>query len=165
MYDRKRVKFLVEQELDLFPKASLLDLYKLFYQNCCGSRHFFQNLASVEENILTEIAQVENNGILFPDYDISYIFPVRRISLYSIINGRYDIHYVADKFYQLSVQESKISLQEWINEWEDIQEFILTYKPFIFDDLNTVMLDYNQPSHHSQTYRLNYNPHYRICSY
>jgi hypothetical protein len=164
MFDKRRAKFLIEQELDLFPKATLTDFYKLFYQNCCGSQHYLQDLNFIKNRILSEIQDIEEKCFIYPTYDISYRLKVSRISLYSIKVGKYDISFIADAFYKLAIDPNRLKCQAWLAEWEKIQELIFNLKPAIFDDLTSKDISQGQALHHSDIYRLNYHPHYRICS-
>ncbi|MBI9031817.1 hypothetical protein JEZ13_07455 [bacterium] len=164
MFNKRRAEFLIEQELSHFPKATMTDIYKLFYQNCCGSGHFISDLTYVKDNIKAEITTINPNAFNYPDYDISYIFQIKRISLYSIMVGKYDLNFIADKFWELSLTPLKLTSDQWIKEWKEISRLIKEIKPYIFDDL--VSKDFDQASslHHSDIYRINYNPHYRICN-
>ncbi len=164
MLDKRRAKFLIDQELDLFPIATMTDIYKLFYQNCCGSSHFLPDLSTIKENIASEIDGLNNDSFIYPDYDISYIFKVSRISLYSIQVGKYDLNYVADRFVELSVNPQRLSLHNWIIEWQGIRKLLISYKPYIIDDLPSSNSKIGLSVHHSNTYRINYKPHYRICN-
>lgn len=110
------------------------------------------------------MSEVDLKEFHYPDYDTSYLFPVKRVSLVSIIIGKYDINYIADKFMELSLSPKILTVNEWKQEWNDIKKLTLRIKPHVFDDLTSSNIDLSMAVHHSDIYRINYKPHYRICS-
>lgn len=164
MHNLRKAQFLIEQELTLFPLASLSDIYKLFFQNCRGSRHFMQDLSFVKDYINKELHQIDLKGFHYPEYDISYLFKIKRVSLLSILIGKYDTNYIADRFLELAVKAQMMTNLEWGKEWTDIKKLTLKVAPGIRDDLSHKVIDMNSSLHHSDLYRKSYNPHYRICN-
>jgi len=164
MYNYSRAKFLIKQELFLFPKATMSDIYKLFYQNCRGSSHFCKDLDFVKDLICQEMLELRSDSFQYPDYNISYLFDVKRISLLSISIGKYDLNNIANKFMELASPLQKLSTKEWAKEWAEIKQLAKTIRPNIFDDINEETLDLTSSLHHSDIYRINYKPHYRICN-
>lgn len=164
MHDYLRAKFLIEQELTLFPLATLKDIYKLFFQNCHGSGHFMQDLAFVKDFINKELHEIDLSGYQYPDYDISYLFQIKRVSLVSIMIGKYDTSYIADRFLELAVKPQILTLAKWKKEWSDIMKLAWEINPQLTDDFSRENIDLRNSVHHSDIYRKSYNPHYRICN-
>lgn len=163
MYNKVRAEFLIKQELTLFPVATMADLYKLFYQNCRGSQHFIGNLAFLKRTLIKEIDEMKPETYIFPSYDISYVLQVSRISLITIINGEYEISYIADRFLALTDQTEALTTGAWFDEWKELEGLILQIKPDIVTDLAENDLLCDSTLHHSEAYKNEYNPHYRIC--
>ncbi len=164
MFNQRKAKMLIEQELTLFPKASMTDIYKLFFQNCRGSGHFCQDLTIIKERITDEIKVIDLKNFHYPEYDISYLFEIKRVNLISIIKGKYDLNFVADRFLALSVMPNTLSIEAWTKEWSEIQKLTLKLYPEIINDLSIKNMDFSQSLHHSEIYRKSYHPHYRICN-
>ena len=164
MHDYPRATFLIEQEMTLFPLATLKDIYKLFFQNCHGSGHFMRDLSFVKDFITKELHEINLRDYQYPDYDISYLFQIKRISLVSIMIGKYDASYIADRFLELAVKPQILSLAKWKREWADIKQLALGINPQITDDFSKANIDLSNSVHHSDIYRQSYNPHYRICN-
>lgn len=163
MYNKVRAEFLIKQELSLFPVATMADLYKLFYQNCRGSQHFIGNLAFLKRTLMTEIDEMNPESFIFPSYDISYVLQMSRISLTTIINGEYEISHIADRFLALADQTQALATGAWFDEWKELKKLILQIKPDIVIDLVGDDLLCDNTLHHSEAYRNEYDPHYRIC--
>lgn len=164
MYNHRRAKFLIEQELSLFPLSSLTDIYKLFFQNCRGSGHFMEDLSFVKDYIKKELLDINLDAFQYPEYDISYLFKIKRVSLISVLIGKYDSSYIADKFLELAVKPQILTTPKWEKEWAHILKLTLKINPEIVDDISAKVIDMNSSLHHSDDYRKNYNPHYRICN-
>ncbi len=164
MYNIARAEFLIKQELSFFPKATLTDIYKLFYQNCQGSGHFCNDITIIKKRIRQEIEDFDLTKYIYPDYDISYLFPIKRISLFSIKSGKFDLNFIADKFLKLTEMSQSLSLEEWIKEWMEISQLTFKLKPEIVNDISDINLFFKNSPHHSDVYSRNYKPHYRICN-
>lgn len=164
MYNFRKATSLITQELSQFPLATLSDIYKLFFQNCRGSGHFCEDLTKIKKMINREIKIIDLNQFNFPEYDISYLFKIKRVSLISIMIGKYDANFVSDKFLELTLSPKIMNNEEWFQEWKEIKKLTFEIHPLIIDDLVSETLDLNSSLHHSSVYRENYHPHYRICS-
>lgn len=162
MYNKSQATSLIEQELSLFPKSTLTDIYKLFFQNSCGSNHFFKSITEIKSSMEKEITKMKKLSFSYPTYDISYILPVKRFSLKDIYYNKFDVNFVADRFFALSINEMSLNSSQWEKEWSEISLLTLTIKKDIVNDLNETNLDYSQATHHSSIYKENYHPHYRI---
>jgi hypothetical protein len=164
MYNVRKAKFLIQQELTLFPQATVVDIYKLFFQSCRGSEHFCEDLNTIKDGIIEEVTDIDLDNFVYPDYDISYLFNIKRVGLTTILIGKYDLNYVADKFLELTLVQNKFSTEEWIKEWKQILKLTLELYPDIVNDLKDQDIDFSKSLHHSDAYRKEYRPHYRICN-
>ncbi len=152
---------LIENEKKLHPQAKLQDYYKMFYQAVFGPAHILKNTQTAYEYLLREIQNPCGNNI----QDISFLKnDFIRVDL-GLIND-------VDIFFELLLKSAEMSkgipVSEWIKLWEDIVWEIQKYgiKDFEIDykKIKSELLKGNLIFHHSNEYKNNYNPHYRVVS-
>lgn len=162
MRDREQAEVLIKQELRLFPKATMADMYKLFYQACLGTKHGEGRRAKFEKALFKELKQLSVESIVYPSYSINYIYPIARISLYAVFSEEVEFEELVENFFSLRNLDLLMNLDEWQAEWGELEQLILQLKPEIVQDLPQDCLTSGAVPHHSEIYTKEYNPHYRI---
>lgn len=162
MHNREQAEVLIKQEFRLFPKATMADLYKLFYQACLGTKHGEGRKAKFEKALFKELKQINDESIIYPSYSINYIYPIARVSLYDVLNKKVELDELVENFFRLRHLDLLMNLDEWQAEWRELEQLILQLKPKIVQDLPQDCLTSGVVPHHSEIYTKEYNPHYRL---
>ncbi len=160
MFNQPRAKYLIDQEIDLFPEATLQDIYKLFYQAIFGTSHFIDSKDKAKQMLENELLKLDTN--VYPlELDISYVLNIKRVSLYNIILKKISTDRLLNNFIAMSSKKQIFTNAVWIKEWQEIKQLTCDLYPSITQNVN-VAIDTNTQLHHSQQYREHYQPHYRL---
>lgn len=158
---------LIRQELNLFPKANLQDIYKLFYQDFFGPSHFIPEKESAKIMIEREIKKSSTRTI---HYDILPVFSVNkflRVDL-SILKSDLDVHQFSEIFF-LSTKIKIHQPFQWKKQWDNIMKTVEKNYPDLLKNISSVnemkkCSIQNLTVHHSRIYNLEYQPHYRLIA-
>ncbi len=153
-----------------YPLMELEDYLKLLYQSYFGPVHIMhqpskerllsyleKELKTAEYSQLTPIVEAINNHYV-------------RVSLKAIDKNIYAKEHLINAFYT-SMQNSPQRTKELIEEFKEATKILLnlieigTIKLDLQTSKNKISNYINEginPLHHSETYRLNYHPHYRV---
>jgi hypothetical protein len=163
----RAVKTLAWREFVLYPKATLIDYYKLFYQGTFGPGHIIADKQTAYEFLVKETTESRNTEIPFVQ-DISFINPYCRVSLEIIDKKLIDI----DEFFDLLLEscdvQNVISPIEWNEAWIDIENILFQIlpklnEPEIVKKLHDSLYGDKFPLfRHSEVFRGIYKPHYRL---
>lgn len=164
----EKVNKLIKNEFDLYPKAQLVDYYKLFFQGTFGPQHIIFNKTSAEKALRNEIEKssifAENNF-----QDISYINNFYRVNINVINKGIITFDSFPDAFVKSADVKNKLSYEAWVKEWEYIEKQILALKITMknfeqqSNELEQIIKNRKLVSH-SDIYRNTYHPHYRLIN-
>lgn len=141
----------LKNHLKKYPLMQDEDIYKLAYQFYYGPAHFIKDKNSAYQYLLDEAKEYSVEEIIFEevgDYYRCYL-----------IN---DLEYLSSLFeaFYLSAKEKEQPLDGFI----DILNEICAYRPSFSSFVNK-MKEVNYPAiSHSQIYRNNYHPHYRLIN-
>ena len=161
MFNRQRAVDIIQQELSLFPLATLQDIYKLFYQATFGSAHFVKSREHAVNYLEEELASFKESK--FPlEYDISYIMNIKRVSIETIALNIYSSGDLIEQFMEITHPQIHLNEKEWFDEWQEIKSLTLSLFPEIVDNLDNADVGIDKQFHHSPIFREIYNPHYRI---
>ncbi len=169
LLNENAVKRTVLLEIKLHPKATLLDLYKNFFQGKFGPGHLIKNRGSAENYLEYELTKAE-------EYDSILIQPVGyeenffRINLILIKENKIEKGELIDAFVESANSVDKPEIVEWKEEWNSILQII--------EEMDLNLLNYEEDKikilnnldegivigHHSKTYLQHYHPHYRIVN-
>jgi hypothetical protein len=161
------VKTAVNRQLETYPKSTLKDLYKNFFQDRFGPGHLVRDTASAGDYLRYELS-------LFGRSTGAYYEPAGwegnyyRVNL-SLIKENivpYDAYF--DAFLRSVNGITPPTVEEWAKEWRDIDAII--------QKMNVSLADYDADrreifgmlergeyvAHHSKTFEEHYAPHYRI---
>jgi hypothetical protein len=152
-----------------YPLMEVEDYIKLIYQSTFGPYHFQgnPNYKNVSSRIESELSQITSSYNLIEDIGNDYV----RVHLGAIKENRISIDEVIEAFINsmndyLNVDSATINFMLGINYLKiivtDVQnetkakESILKIDEYLKSGI--------RPIHHSQTYRDNYYPHYRVIA-
>ena len=161
-----KIRKLIKSEFELHPKAQLIDYYKLFFQGTFGPGHIISSRSSARKFLKNELE--ESSVFEETDYqNISYINEFYRVNLNVINKGMISFDGFLDAFLMSAKIEKEISHKEWLVDWENIEQQILLMKIPIenIEKQSTELWEIitnEQLISHSNIYRKNYSPHYRL---
>jgi uncharacterized protein (UPF0262 family) len=163
----ERIRAAVENQLSMYPKSTLQDLYKNFFQDYFGPGHIVSDTLSAGAYLNGELASFEQASGAYYE-PTGYNANFYRVNL-SVIKERLvtrDLFF--DAFIRSVSDLQTITLEEWKKEWKEIDSVIYT--------MNLSLADYEQERekifslleqekyvfHHSEPFSKAYDPHYRI---
>ena len=163
-----KITELIISEFKLHPKAQLVDYYKLFFQGTFGPEHIILNKSSAREFLQNELE--ESSIFEKKDYqNISFINEFYRLNLNVINKGIISFDDFLDAFIKSVELINEMSYEEWIEEWNNIEKQIFMMKIPIENikqqssELQEIIKN-EQLVSHSNIYRANYSPHYRLIN-
>ncbi|MDD4429856.1 MAG: hypothetical protein PHF61_00385 [Bacteroidales bacterium] len=165
--NRELVHRFIDLELRNYPQASLIDLYKNYFQDAFGPGHLLADMDMAKNYLIKELAQTDyHDTILCQALGIHRDF--YRINLCLVKNGTIALDTLLNGMKESSVLARNPELSDWIIEWNQIVSLIQSYKPGIpnlQEDIQTINRNLDKGiivSHHSQLFTEMYHPHYRI---
>jgi len=166
---RKLIEKNVQLELTLHPNATLLDLYKNFFQGEFGPGHMITSKDAAAKYIKEEIKNVQYyDTVLWQPVGYKELY--YRINLSLIKDRKIDMEELLVAFTENREKSDKMSLSEWKDEWifilKIIEKLNLKLQDFETDKMKIMknLENGNIIGHHSETYLKTYHPHYRIVS-
>jgi uncharacterized protein (UPF0262 family) len=163
----EQIRVAVKNQLSLYPKSTLQDIYKNFFQDYFGPGHIVSDTTSAGAYLDREFASFEQaDG---PYYEpTGYNGNFFRVNLSVIKEGLISRDAFFDAFLRSVSNIQIITLEEWEGEWQEIDAVIHT--------MNLPLADYEQERakifslleqdkyvmHHSEPFSEAYDPHYRI---
>jgi hypothetical protein len=157
----------VKAQLGLYPKSTLQDLYKNFFQDYFGPGHIVSDTTSAGAYLDSELASFEQAA--GPYYEpTGYNGNFFRVNLSVIKEGLVSRDAFFDAFLRSVSNIQIITLEEWKGEWQEIDSAI--------HDMDLSLASYEQERtkifslleqdkyvmHHSEPFSEAYDPHYRI---
>ncbi len=157
----------VENQLTLYPKSTLQDLYKNFFQDYFGPGHIISDAASADAYLNRELASFEQaTGAYYEPTGYNGNF--FRVNLSVIKEGLISHTVFFDAFIRSVSDMQTITPEEWKNEWKQIDSVIQTMNLSLDNyeqDREKIFLLLEQEKyvmHHSEQFSKEYAPHYRI---
>jgi len=163
----EKIRVAVENQLKMYPKSTLQDLYKNFFQDYFGPGHMINDTTAAGTYLDRELASFEkvNNSYYEPT---GYNGNFYRVNLSVIKDGLISREIYFDAFIRSVNDIQPITLEEWQKEWKEIDSVIQTMNlqltGYTEDRKKIFQLleDGKYVMHHSQTFSKAYKPHYRI---
>ena len=163
----ERIRIAVENQLSIYPKSTLQDLYKNFFQDYFGPGHIVSDTTSAGSYLDRELASFEHAGGAFYE-PTGYNENFYRVNLSVIKEGLISRDVFFDAFIRSVSSIQIITHDEWKKEWKKIESVIQT--------MNLPLDNYEQDKenlfslleqgkyvvHHSEPFSIEYDPHYRI---
>lgn len=158
----------VERQMSAYPKSTLKDLYKNFFQDRFGPGHILSDTTAAGRYLNEELSIIEMAGPLYEP--TGYEGNFYRVNLSVIKNGLISRDEFFNIFAKSAVLTKPVSVETWKVEWFKIDSIIY--------DMNLPLANYEQDRkdialllsqnryvmHHSQVFNDTYSPHYRIIS-
>ena len=157
----------VQRQLNDFPKSTLQDLYKSFFQDRFGPGHLVSDTSMAGNYLRYEL----NNSTVFHEkyyeptgYESNYY----RVNLSVIKENKISYQDFFDAFLRSVENVSLDDISEWKSEWSEIESVIISMNLNLenfekdLEMIHSVLEQDKYAIHHSETYESEYHPHYRI---
>ena len=162
-----KIKKSVERQLNDFPKSTLQDLYKSFFQDRFGPGHLVSDTSKAGNYLRYEL----NNSTVYHEkyyeptgYESNYY----RVNLSVIKENKISYQDFFDAFLRSVEKVNPNDIEEWKSEWAEIEAVIISMDLNLenFEEdlemIHSVLERGEYAVHHSETYNSEYHPHYRI---
>ena len=161
------IRVAVKNQLEVYPKSTLQDLYKIFFQDYFGPGHIVNDTTSAGNYLNRELASFDNaTGAYYEPTGFNGNF--YRVNLSVIKEGFISRDVFFDAFIRSVTNIQPITVEEWQKEWAQIDSVIQT--------MNLQLINYSEEReklfslleqgkfvmHHSEQFSNAYDPHYRI---
>ena len=150
-----------------YPAATMQDVYKTCYQDFFGAEHLLTDTAAAHKYLTAELsACVEQDLTAMPAFEpTGFRQRFVRVNLSEVQNGR-----IAEETLMALLVEAgradNIFSDDWESEWQQIEQIALDVHPaWSNEELQAALKEaakQKKAVHHSETFRNNYHPHYRI---
>jgi hypothetical protein len=163
----ERIRVAVENQLNLYPKSTLQDLYKNFFQDYFGPGHLVDDTTSAGAYLNRELASLEQTTGTYYE-PTGYNRNFYRVNLSVIKEGFVSRDVFFDAFIRSVSNLPTITLEEWKEKWKKIDSVIhamnlsLAYYAQERDEIFALLEQKKYVLHHSETFSKAYDPHYRI---
>ncbi|MBO4811952.1 MAG: hypothetical protein J5552_10400 [Prevotella sp.] len=173
------IQSFIRQQMVLYPKSHVLDLYKSCFQDYMGAEHLVSDRERVKAYLDEELATTDTSDLLEWLYEPCGIKgQYVRVSLRAVKEGLLTEDMLLDAFIR-SANMKRPSVKSWSRKWHKIIGTIDKMRPAHRDALlakNLNLPDYDREKQfidsllsvgkyaisHSSDYREAYHPHYRI---
>ena len=155
----------IERQIETYPKSTLQDIYKSFYQDRFGPGHMITDTASARQYLLYELSENEVASKVYFE-SVGSEGRYVRVYLSAVADSLITSEQLLDAFVR-SANTDKAENNDWEAEWNCIVGVITKYGIVMNDfDKDVAMLNEasrnRQAVHHSRAYSEAYHPHYRI---
>lgn len=163
------VRDAVERQMQTYPRSTLKDLYKNFFQDQFGPGHLIADTAAASRYLRHELASYTHceGPVAEPTGWEGNFY---RVNLSVIKQGRVSYDRFFDAFLRSVEGIRPVSVARWQQEWEKIEAVIRRLYPDL-PDYETDRLEIERKlaagdyvGHHSRQFETSYTPHYRIIS-
>lgn len=161
------VRSAVERQMQRYPKSTLKDLYKNFFQDKFGPGHLIGDTAAAGNYLRKELASytVVSGEVAEPTgWEGNFL----RVNLSVIKTGQIPYPVFFDAFVRSVNGISPMPVSEWQKEWEQIEAVIRSMKLSLPDyeadrkEIDDRLNKGEYVGHHSRVFEDTYTPHYRI---
>ena len=164
-YDTLSVRAAIVRQMATYPKSTMQDIYKSFYQAHFGPGHIISDTASARHYLMHELSEMK-------DFSEVYYEPTGsegrfvRVYLSAVADSLITAEQLLDALIR-SANMSQMPSLDWETEWSQIVDVIARNGIAVNDfEADTAMLREaslnHQAVHHSRVYNAAYHPHYRI---
>jgi hypothetical protein len=157
----------VRSYLQMYPEATLQDIYKGSFQDVFGPAHILTNRESVTKYIYQEIKSAES----FEEHDYipcGWQGNFLQVNLKVIADGRVPMEDFVDAFMASANGIDTTLTTTFIKDWKQIQQAVRNVHPQLegFQEDSTLLSHLLKEGkyvvHHSHKFNEHYHPHYRI---
>ena len=162
-----KIKEAVERQLRDYPKSTLQDLYKSFFQDRFGPGHLVNDTSTAGNYLRYELNNSESFHERYYEptgYENNYY----RVNISVLKENKISYQKYFDAFLRSVEKIDLDAISEWKEEWSEIESVInsmnLDLENFEEDleMIHSVLEQGKYAVHHSEIYNSEYQPHYRI---
>ena len=125
--DYVKIKAFVDMNIGAFPKSTLQDIYKNFYQAVYGPEHLVTDSAKVIAYIEEELKQDFNNKFPTVQYlGISDKFVRVNLDIIGAEETRISTEMLADCFMRSSQTKGDMPIEEFRSQWRQVVDYIIS---------------------------------------
>lgn len=163
----ERIKKSVERQLSDYPKSTLQDLYKSFFQDRFGPGHLVNDTSTAGNYLRYELNNSESFHERYYEptgYENNYY----RVNLSVLKENKISYQKYFDAFLRSEEKIDLDAISEWKEEWSEIESVIISMNLDLenFEEdlemIHSVLEQGKYAVHHSEIYNSEYQPHYRI---
>lgn len=169
--DSVKIKAFVESNIGAFPKSTLQDIFKSFYQAVYGPEHLVTDSAKVIAYIEEELKQDFDNKFPTVQYlGISDKFVRVNLDIIGAEETRISTEMLADCFMRSSQTKGDMPIEEFRSQWRLVVDYFISsdiqLDNFSQDSLyiESILAKGRYVWVHSPQYKAAYKPHYRVVS-
>lgn len=165
--EEQAIRSMCEEIVLHYPQSTLQDVYKTCFQDFFGAEHLLRDTAAAHQYLKAEIEATTGQDLsAMPDYEpTGFRHRFTRVNLSLVHNGQMSEKELFARFVEAAGTNNAFA-DNWEDEWEKIETIALDVHPAWADSVLQSELHYAASIHgavrHSETFRQNYNPHYRI---
>ena len=165
--DERAIREMCQYIHNQYPVATLQDIYKTCYQDFFGAEHLMNDTAAARYYIHQELEQCKDTDLsLMPRREpTGFRHRFVRINFSNIVEGELTEEQLVMMFIDAAGKDNAYS-DDWFEEWKKIDKIALEVNPDWKDDeLQSELMmaaEHKYAVRHSEAFRNNYNPHYRI---
>lgn len=166
--EEQLIRSSIQELISTYPEATLQDIYKSCFQDYFGPGHIIASEEDARQYLNYELQTTDSfPGPLYEPtgYNGNYV----RVNLSLIENGIVSF----DDFFAAFIKSAKeyeplLSIEEWKMEWQRIVDVSSEFReklPTLTQDslmIAIVLEGGDYVLHHSESYSIAYDPHYRI---
>lgn len=163
----KAIRLMCEEIHKNYPLATLQDVYKTCYQDFFGAEHLMNDTAMARKYISYELGQCRDTDMsAMPKREpTGFRHRFTRINFSCLVDGEITEEQLLAMFIDAAGKDNAFS-DDWASEWLKIEAMALKVNPeWADEELQSELRMAAQGRHavrHSEAFRDNYNPHYRI---
>ena len=163
----EQIRTAIENQLRTYPKSTLQDLYKNFFQDYFGPGHIVSDTSSAGAYLDSELASFEQAPGSYYE-PTGYNGNFYRVNLSVIKEGLIARDVYFDALIRSVSNIQTITPEEWKKEWKQIDSVIQTMNLSLAsytqdrENLFLLMEQGKYVVHHSEPFSEEYDPHYRI---
>ena len=165
--DALAIQEAVRAELQRYPQATLLDLYKFFFQGAFGPGHLIPDPQAAQQYLEEELrASASFDTVRWQA--VGHQGKFYRINLSLVHDGTIAPEKLLEAFIASANEAAPPSLEEWRTEWSEILAVLDKMALALADfenDRRTIaerLVEGKVIGHHRATFEQLYHPHYRV---
>lgn len=164
--DTKLIRLAVQRQMHTYPKSTLQDLYKNFFQDSFGLEHLMGDSAAMRQYIIEEAQEAQKTSTYYEK--IGYQNNFYRVSLALIKDSIVSVDDFMHAFMQSKQGFKPITIDSWKKDWQKIDSIIYSMRLNLDNyesdrkAIFSMLRNGSYALHHSKQFNAYYHPHYRI---
>lgn len=165
--EKEAIRIAVERQMTVYPRSTLRDLYKNFFQDYFGPGHIIGDVAAAGRYLQSELRSSDTlTGAIYEP--TGYQGNFYRVNLSVVKEGIVPYRTYFDAFVRSVNGIEPLPVKEWIKEWRTIESVIermdlrLPHYEQDKQEIAGLLKAGKYVMHHSRDFVEAYDPHYRI---